>query len=50
MSVESALALNPIAERILAAITVNPTITIVEMANELKVSSRTIERNIKQLQ
>ncbi|CQQ87497.1 Fis family transcriptional regulator [Yersinia enterocolitica] len=50
MSVENSSSLSLIAERILAIIAVNHNITMVKIAGELKVSSRTIERNIKILQ
>ncbi|MFW5400970.1 Fic family protein [Yersinia sp. 1252 StPb PI] len=50
MSVENSLSLTVTAERILATITASPTITIVQLASELSVSNRTIERNIKILQ
>lgn len=50
MSVENPQPLGRTAERILAAFTANPSMTIVQLAGELKVSSRTIERTIKVLQ
>lgn len=50
MPVESPHSLNLTAERILVALAADPTITIVQLANQLGVSSRTIERNIKVLQ
>ncbi|MFC0225117.1 Fic family protein, partial [Serratia aquatilis] len=50
MSVENPLPLSRTAERILAAVTDNPSMTIVQLAEQLKVSSRTIERTIKVLQ
>ncbi|HDL8565079.1 TPA: HTH domain-containing protein, partial [Yersinia enterocolitica] len=48
--VENSSSLSLMAERILAIIAVNHNITMVKIAGELKVSSRTIERNIKILQ
>ncbi|MDR0219343.1 MAG: Fic family protein [Enterobacteriaceae bacterium] len=50
MSVENRLALNETSQKILSLITEQPTITISQLADILRVSRRTIERNIKVLQ
>lgn len=50
MPVEDPKSLSLTPKCILAAISHNPAITLVQLADELNVNSRTIERNIKMLQ
>ncbi|WP_319924557.1 HTH domain-containing protein [Xenorhabdus littoralis] len=50
MSVENTPPLNSTSQKILSVIAVCPAITIIQLADELEVSRRTIERNIKILQ
>jgi len=50
MSVENPRALPATAQRILSVIAANPEIRVLQLANQLGVSNRTIERNIKILQ
>ncbi|CDG18852.1 Fic family protein [Xenorhabdus doucetiae] len=50
MSVENPQSLNATAQKILSVIAARPAITITQLADELGVSRRTIERNIKLLQ
>lgn len=50
MPVDNLRAVNPTAQRILAAIALNSSITLAQLAEELGINSRTVERNIKFLQ
>lgn len=50
MPVENPLFLTPTAQKVLAAIAAQPAITITQLADQLAVNSRTIERHLKVLQ